>query len=78
MICFKEFRDKFNLHTMNTTNNSILLHTQSILTLDSIIDISEYMHLVTCRYKNKDNITIETFHINTLNEISNSKKNKKY
>ena len=59
IIYFKEFYNKFNLCATNTTNNSILLHTQIILPLDSTTNYSDFTHPVVLRYKNKESVLKE-------------------
>ena len=58
------------MHATNSINNSMLLHTLSILPLDSTIDSSKYVYLVVISHKYKDDIICKTSYINSLNKIS--------
>ena len=76
IVCITEFRDDFNPYHGNNINNSITLHTQSIIPLDSTIDSKEHTYPVAIGHKHKDNMIIETYYIETLNEIMNPRNNK--
>ena len=78
IICIKEFRDEFNPYSTNNTNNSILLHTMSIVPVDSTIDTPEYTYPVGCGHKDKNNMIHEKFYVETLNELMKPNNKKKF
>ena len=76
IVCITEFRDDFNPCDSNNANNSITLHTLSIILLDSAIDSKEFTYLVAIDHKSKDNVIIETHCIKTLSKMINPSDNK--
>ena len=78
VVIYKEFRDEFNPYKTSNTNNSILLHTQSILPIDCTVDTSEFTYPVACGHKHVDNMVHEKTYIETLNVISSPTNNIKF
>ena len=59
---FNEFWDDFNPCNSNNTNNSITLHTLSIIPIDNTKDSNEYAYQVAIEYKHKENILIKIYY----------------
>ena len=77
-MCIKEFRDEFNTYSTNNTNDSILLHTMSIVPVDSTVDTPEHTYPVACGHKDKNNMIHEKHYIETLNELMKPNNKKKF
>jgi len=76
IVCFAEFRDDFNPYNGNNVNNSITLHTLSLVPIDSTVDSNEFTYPVAIGHKHMDNMLIETHYNTTLNEMMDPNNNK--
>ena len=70
-----EFCDEFNSYNSNNINNSILLHTLTIIPINSTIHSSKFTYLIAISHKHKDNMINETIYIESLNRLSDPNNN---